>query len=428
MHILLGLCFFIQLQIIQKEDLKQLSDNLYLANLMNYEGLEAGAEGHLNAAADKFDHAQRLLPRNYEIRLNLQILSDHKNSIISGSQIKQLFQAALQIKKQKYEQADNLLTYLANELPEYIPLFFYQGINSFNLKNFSVGIKILSRALISQPSDPYLFFLRARLNHAGCDLFDAITDYSSAIEIDCTYSEAFWGRGLVWRELHDLNRTIVDFEAALRLNPLYSHLLEESLQIFEVYNNRGIQRLQAGKNYQAIRDFKRAISINNLFPEPFINIATAYRNLHEYDVALHYYEKVVRLDSLNANVYLNRGILYKELKKYKLAIQDFQKSISINPYKSEAYHHLGEIYFTRQNYDKAILFFEKVKNSDTNNIWSLYWLGLSYDNIKKWDKAIESYQKFVDNASEEYYEHRLKAAERIRKLKNWIVKNKLNIQ
>jgi len=126
--------------------------------------------------------------------------------------------------------------------------------------------------------------------------------------------------------------------------------------------------------------------------------------------------------------FLNRGIFYKETKQFDLAIEDFQKVISLNSDNSDAYYNLGEIHFAKNNYENAIYYFKKAINANENHVWSHYWLALSYDNIKKWDKAINSYQNFIDYAPEIYYEHRLKAAERLRRLKKWLIKHKFNKQ
>ena len=428
MQLILGFLFVFQLQILQNKSLKNLSDSLYLAHLINYEGLEAGSEGNFKDATEKFYYALKLLPKFHEAQLNLQIISDYENEIINYTQTKQLLYSALQLNRHKYADAESILEELVKELPKYYPLFIIQGKTYLRLKKYILGAKVLTQASIDQPINPYIFYCRAQLNHANSNLFGAIEDFSTAIFLDSVYADAYWGRGLVWRDLNDLDQSIMDFETALSLNPLYANFLEESLQIFESYNNRGIQFLKAGKYHQSISDFNRALEFNTQFSEPLINLGTAYRNLHEYDKALSCYMKAARIDSVNPNVFLNRGIFYKETKQFDLAIEDFQKVISLNSDNSDAYYNLGEIHFAKNNYENAIYYFKKAINANENHVWSHYWLALSYDNIKKWDKAINSYQNFIDYAPEIYYEHRLKAAERLRRLKKWLIKHKFNKQ
>jgi len=428
MQLILVFFLILQLQILHNKSVKNLSEYLYLAHLTNYEGLESGSEGYLNDAVGKFYLALKYLPRYREAQLNLKIISDYENEIINRSQAKQLFSSALLLKRQNYSDAENIIDDLVRELPEYYPLSIYQGITYLKLKKYILGKKALTRVIMLRPNDPYALYLRAQLNHAGSNISEAINDYSIAVMIDSNYAEAYWGRGLVWRDMHNLDQTILDFETALSLNPIYANFLEENLQIFESYNNRGIRSLKSGNYHEAVEDFNRALEFNNQFSEPVINLGTAYRKLHKYDKALYFYNKAVEIDSVNPDVYFNRGIFYKETEQIDLAIDDFQKAISLNSTNSDFYSNLGEMHFYKQNYKKAIYYFKKAIDINKNDAWIYYWLALSYDNMKRWDKAITFYQKFIDYTPHIYYEHRLKAVERKRRLKKWLLKHKFNQQ
>jgi tetratricopeptide (TPR) repeat protein len=47
----------------------------------------------------------------------------------------------------------------------------------------------------------------------------ALVDYDAALRMDPLFIEAFVNRGVVWARKGDLDRAIADYDAALRLNP-----------------------------------------------------------------------------------------------------------------------------------------------------------------------------------------------------------------
>jgi len=58
--------------------------------------------------------------------------------------------------------------------------------------------------------------------HADKEAYpQAITDYSQALQIDPTSVDAYYGRGVVYRKLGDVNRAIADFQKVLELGANY---------------------------------------------------------------------------------------------------------------------------------------------------------------------------------------------------------------
>jgi tetratricopeptide (TPR) repeat protein len=55
---------------------------------------------------------------------------------------------------------------------------------------------------------------------------EALRDFNTAIRFDSEYAAAYWSRGMVYRDLGDIDRAIADFDRALRLDPEYAEVKE----------------------------------------------------------------------------------------------------------------------------------------------------------------------------------------------------------
>lgn len=96
----------------------------------------------------------------------------------------------------------------------------------------------------------------------------AVGNYTRAIVLDPTYSQALFSRGLIyWRELHDYDRAIEDLTRVLELDPRWA----------EAYFNRAIAYRMRGEPERAIADLERYMAEGS---EPFW-LESAVRQLEE---------------------------------------------------------------------------------------------------------------------------------------------------
>jgi tetratricopeptide (TPR) repeat protein len=407
-------------QVLKHKSITELSDSIYLSQFINLEGLELGADGYLSKAQNKFKKALQIHRSNREAILNLRIIDDYEADRINSKHIPDLFRAALNYKHQKYAPAMEAVTELAQEIPEYYPLLIYSGLIFLKTESYQQASSVITHAIELDRSNPLGWHIRGQIAHADSDYKNSVKDFTQAILLDSHYATAYLRRGLTYRQMRSLDLAILDFEKAMALNPVIVSLLEESLQIFETFNNRGIQNIAEGRYDDAVSDFKRAISINPQFSEPFINLGNTYRYMNDYEHSLINYEQAENIDQRNPEIYLNRGLTYLKMDRYDDAKLEFNKVILFDESHSKAYFQIGEILQKSGEYEDAIYYFKKTIENNPAEFWAYYMMAISYDNLKRYDKAIEAYRTFVKKAPESFYEHRLKATERKDRLRKWL--------
>lgn len=80
----------------------------------------------------------------------------------------------------------------------------------------------------------------------------AIVDFDEAIRLDPKYADAFYNRGIAYAETGQYNRALADFDEAIRLNPKNA----------DFFANRGSAYVIRGQHDRAIADYDEAIRLN----------------------------------------------------------------------------------------------------------------------------------------------------------------------
>ena len=94
----------------------------------------------------------------------------------------------------------------------------------------------------------------------------AITEYTSAIEMDPKLAAAYNYRGSAYGEKGDYDKAIADLNMAIELNP----------KLTEAYRNRGIAYGNKGDYDSAIADFNTGIALDSVDALAYFNRGAAY--------------------------------------------------------------------------------------------------------------------------------------------------------
>ena len=135
--------------------------------------------------------------------------------------------------------------------------------------------------------------------------------------------------------------------------------------------------IQKHKKHQiraALSGYKKVITIQPEWSEPYYNQGLAYGELHNYQQALISFNKALQLEPNNDSAYFNRGIAYYELGNYPAALKDFDRTIDLVPGDAKSYLNralvkqaMGQKQNALQDAQKAYKFFKQLKNKDGQN-------------------------------------------------------------
>lgn len=203
----------------------------------------------------------------------------------------------------------------------------------------------------NQESDISELFRVAERKYKEKDMKGAVEAYTKIIELDSQNLRAYFNRGLVYQIMGQLDQSIDDYSASLKIRK--SH---------KVFNQRGLGYLSLAKTDEAITDFNAALNI-----------------------------------SINAPYLVNRGRAFVQGKRLDDAIHDFNHALTIDPESHEAVYERGRAYLLQEEYklacDDLAAASEYIKRSQLT-----IHLAVAYYSCGKVQKSFELWRRFVQKS------------------------------
>jgi len=145
----------------------------------------------------------------------------------------------------------------------------------------------------------------------------AIADFTKAIEINPTYTNAYINRGFMYNKQGDFNLAILDYSRAIEINP----------RLPEALIDRGNVFLKLGNTQQALSDFQNAVTLtpdNPYFADTYFDLGYIYYKQGNFIQAVSNYSKVIRINPNDTQAYNNRAVAYFQLKDYDRSWNDVE--------------------------------------------------------------------------------------------------------
>ena len=207
--------------------------------------------------------------------------------------------------------------------------------------------------------------------HLNEEYLKAVDYYSYSIELDSSFSMAYFNRGVVNKLMGNYTKSVKDYLVALKkdiiLKPYvynnigvcYKYLKKykkaqfffnkaidmNSDNLYQAIYNRGLVNSLLGNYKEALKDYNKVINNpKQTSKQPYYNRAMAFFHLKKYENAVKDFDVVVNLDKADYNSYNNRGFAYKKLNDKFKALDDFSSAIKINESYADAYYNRAMIY------------------------------------------------------------------------------------
>ncbi|TET33233.1 MAG: tetratricopeptide repeat protein [Planctomycetota bacterium] len=161
----------------------------------------------------------------------------------------------------------------------------------------------------------------------------------------------YYGRGKCRRHLGEFDKSIEDFDEALKIDPKF----------YLAYYERGLSRYEKGDLPGARNDITEAIDLSPTNPDYFFL----------------------------------RGKIYVQLRLMKLALADLNIAIRSKEHSLEAHHNRGLAWFYSGGYSSALRDFNKVLDTSSNFAISYFYRAKTYYRMGKVDKACSDMLKYI---------------------------------
>jgi|GEM_PF-1029840 len=247
----------------------------------------------------------------------------------------------------------------------------------------------------------------------------AIVDFDAAIQIDPKYVSALVDRGVAWRNTGDLDRAIADFDAAIKLDTKnasaffhraftwgrkgevdraiadYSESIRLDPKSAMAFHNRGIHWRAKGDLDRAISDFDEAVRLNGKYVSAYNYRGLSYADKNQYDRAISDFNTAINIDSKYAFALANRGEVSRKKGDLDRAISDFDEAVRLDPKNVVAYTSRGLSYFDKGQYDRAIADFDLVILINREDVYAYNMRGRGWKAKGDLDRAIADYNEAI---------------------------------
>jgi len=146
---------------------------------------------------------------------------------------------------------------------------------------------------------------------------DAITYYNKALNIDSTYVDALYNKGLALENLGKYDEAITYYDKVLAINPNDTDTL----------NNKGLALDKLGKHDEAITYYDKLLAINPTDADALYNKGISLDSLGKHDQAISYYKEVLANDPSDASALNKLSLAFNSADKNQINVfQQFDKT------------------------------------------------------------------------------------------------------
>ena len=126
---------------------------------------------------------------------------------------------------------------------------------------------------------------------------------------------------------------------------LFDDVIEKQPDAFYAYHSRGIAYYYLGNYTASLKDYNKAIELNNSYGLTYYNRGLTQMMLKQYEEADQSFSRTIELIPKHDQAYNDRAIARYNLNKFDEAISDYSKSIEMNPQNARAFYNRGVTYY-----------------------------------------------------------------------------------
>lgn len=213
--------------------------------------------------------------------------------------------------------------------------------------------------------------------------------------------------------LEDLFVALIKHRKFTDLIAIYNKCIATYPNKSYLYNNRGNLHKMLKENELALKDYEKAISLDEKYINPYIGKASLLFIESKFDKALDVLDTVLKYEPKNSKAYYYRGLIFEYKNEEENALDNYTLAIKYSKVLfPSVYFYRGDLYYSYKkdykkalsDYTKCIKIYEDNLNKDLidfNSIGDVYFnraltyykLGDDKKIIKDLYKALEAYEQ-----------------------------------
>lgn len=200
------------------------------------------------------------------------------------------------------------------------------------------------------PSGEVSEFIRQGQSSLGLMKYeDALASFTKAVNADKNNTEALTYRAETYWFLKMYKESMIDVEAALKINPNFAR----------AYAVRGTINNSENRYDEALADFDKALKLDPKLNAAVLGKVNTLANLERYKEALALLEKEKALMNDKLPALIQEAVIKEKMKDYDGAVKIYEELIKLQPKNPQFYSMLGVCLVYKQQPKEAVEYFNK---------------------------------------------------------------------
>jgi tetratricopeptide (TPR) repeat protein len=236
---------------------------------------------------------------------------------------------------------------------------YYETLAEFFVQNANVdrGIDALEYAIKLDPENARYHVMQGKYSLILKKYQDAINHLNNALKRDVYYPEAYFYKGIVYKESNQKDKAISNLVTASEQDPTWDAPFEV---LGDIYADK--------KDDLCLKYYDNAIKANAKNTSAILQKAYYLRSRGKLKEAEAIYENLVLQSPQNADAIYNLGVIAYDQKQYDKALKKLQICVQVDPKHALAYYMIGKTQLVLGNKPLAKNAFQNARNFDTTMI------------------------------------------------------------
>ncbi len=307
--------------------------------------------------------------------------------------------------------------------------YYKKAQKYFLKKKIKEGLKNIDMAINYIDYNEKYYNLKGLFSLAKKDYNSALFEFNKALELNDSYSEAYYNRGRTFELKNDIKSAVIDYKKSMEsisthnkykaphnsydyFHIGYSYIINDENKDYKTGLKFLKRSIQVGKNFAPayfflgyvnifLKNYKKAIKYYEKYISYYLddyighyNVGYVYMLLKQYDNAIKYLTDSINKKNDYDSAYSQRAYCWYKKNNYLKALNDIYKAIQLKENTVQNFCYLGLIYMQNKEHYKAIDNFTKaIKISDGSHFRAYYFRSLAYKKIGKYDNSKEDLEK-----------------------------------
>jgi tetratricopeptide (TPR) repeat protein len=213
----------------------------------------------------------------------------------------------------------------------------------FEHKDISGSVQWIQKAIKLNPDNEIAHLKIAKIFLFTGEYPKAFTEINTVLRSDVYNAEAYFLKGMCYKNMKDTMKAISSFQTAVQTDPKY---VDAHIQLALIY--------KAKNNPLALSYFENAYNADSSSMEPLYGQAMYWQDQHKFAEAKKVFRKCILLNSQYEKAYYNTGWMLLQEDSIEKAIRQFNMAIGVKQDYVEAYFNRGLCHEILEKYEVAI--------------------------------------------------------------------------